>query len=263
MFKLKYLFLSIMAFTAVSQTTYAASDHNTLTESQVGELATAYFKSHPDKMLEIMQSVKQSLVDEQLSGVKHTLIEQLPWILKADNLPYMGNPKAKHTLLFFFDFQCVYCHKQYPILQQLIQKDHDLKIVFMPLHIFGDASLYANKAAFFMQSLGKYELFYNTLEQADLIEGKLNNKAIDEILVKLGIKLSDFKHFADTSSTTDKLNKIDDIKSTLGIQGTPFMFVVPSDINKINEKNIDVVRGYVSQQELAQLIQTNSSKTKV
>ena len=242
--------------------TNAIAATNNPTENQVGQLATAYFKSHPEKMLEIMQSVKQSLVDEQLSGVKQTLIEQLPWILKAGKLPYIGNPKAKQTLLFFFDFQCVYCHKQYPILQQLIKKDHDLKIVFMPLHIFGDASAYANKAAFYMQSIGQIELFYNTLEKADLIEGRLNSKAVDGILQKLNVNLKDFRKFAKLSDTTSKLNKIDDIKNSLGIQGTPFMFVVPSDANKTSVKNINVVRGYVSQQGLAQLTKSNLSEIK-
>ena len=132
----------------------------------------------------------------------------------------------------------------------------------MPLNLFGDASAYANKAALYMQSIGKFELFYNMLEQADLIEGKLNNKAVDGIVKELNVDLKDFRQFAKLSDTTSKLNKIDDIKNSLGIQGTPFMFFVPSSTSKASVKNIDVMRGYVSQQELAQLSKSNLSKIK-
>ena len=120
-----------------------------ITSDQVGEIATTYIKRHPDKMLDIMKSMQASLQVQQYDEVKRTIIAKKSMLLDHGFLPTIGNPKASKTLVFFFDFQCIYCHKEYPLIKKLIVQDTDVKVVLLPLNLFGQASLYANKVALY------------------------------------------------------------------------------------------------------------------
>ncbi|MDA7742187.1 DsbA family protein [Francisellaceae bacterium] len=247
--KCKKIFTSIVMLGSLSTNLLATNieDNNiSLTETQVGEMATSYFKSHPAKMLEIMQSVKLALKEQKYNGVKKTLISHKAMLLNNIFLPVIGNPKESKTLLFFYDFQCVYCHKEYPFIKQLVQQDKDVKVVFLPLHIFGKASEYATKMALYMSSKNKFQAFYDAVEEGDLIEGKLNNVAVDKIVTNLDINLKDAKEYVESQVADKRIEEIDALKDSLGIQGTPFMFAMPSEAGHLSLKNIEVIRGYVS-----------------
>ena len=68
-------FVKATALLLLSGASFALSSTSNLQEAQIGELATSYFKAHPEKMLEIMQSMQQALKEQQFNGVKRTLVK--------------------------------------------------------------------------------------------------------------------------------------------------------------------------------------------
>jgi len=219
----------------------------TLTENQVGEMATSYFKAHPEQMMDILKHMQSSLQQKSLNQAKQSVVDSKAVILGDDSfLPSIGNPHASKTLLFVFDFQCVYCHKEAPIISKLLEENKDLKVVMMPLHFFGKASLYANKVALYANSVGKFKAFYQAMEKAGLIEGKLNNTAVDLIMKNVGINQADFKAALKKGDIDDQIKQIDTLAQQLQIQGTPFMVVMPSDESNVSTGDITLLPGYVS-----------------
>ncbi|KLV36844.1 DsbA family protein [Piscirickettsia salmonis] len=232
---------------------YAAPSTTDLNEAQVGKLATAYFKSHPEKMLEIMQSMQQALKEQQYNGVKRTLIKHRNFLLSKE-LPEIGPTQASKTLIFFFDYQCVYCHKQYSELEQLLKKDSSFKIIFVPLHLFGQASLYASKMGLYFNHLHRFSEFNAALEKENLIEGRLSDRAVNAIALKLGVNLVEAKRFINSKEANDLINKITQLQAQLGIQATPMIFTLPIRQTKLTVNDIHVIQGYVPINQLKSLI---------
>ena len=218
-----------------------------LTEDQVGEMATSYFKSHPEQMMDILKHMQSSMQQKSLNQSKQAVIDGKAVILGDDSfLPSIGNPHASKTLLFVFDFQCVYCHKEAPLIAKLIKENKDLRVVMMPLHFFGKASLYANKVALYANSIGKFKAFYQAMEEAGLIEGKLNNTAVNLIMKKVGIDQQKFEQALKKGDIDDQIKQIDTLAKQINVQGTPFMAVMPSDESKLSTDDITLLPGYVS-----------------
>ena len=66
--------------------------------------------------------------------------------------PVIGNVKAPVTVAAFLDFQCPYCAKIYPLLQELLKKyPNDVKLVIkhypLPMHKFAEKASIAALAA--------------------------------------------------------------------------------------------------------------------
>lgn len=236
----KLLLISLGLFVASQSIANVASN---LDEAQVGELATAYFKAHPEKMLEIMQSMQQALKEQQYNGVKRILIKNRNFLL-SQALPSIGPSDASKALIFFYDYQCVYCHKQYPVLEQLLKKDKTLKVVFVPLHLFGQASLYASKMGLYFNRLGRFAEFNTALENANLIEGRLSEKGVDEIASQLHVNLSKAQAFIKSDTANQLIAKIDALKNQLGIQATPMMFTLPTQQENLAVNDVHVIQGY-------------------
>jgi protein-disulfide isomerase len=221
-----------------------------LTQDQIGQIATEYFMKHPEKMLRIIQNVQISMQKAQVNKVKEVFIQNKDFLLKSSYLPVMGHKDAKNTLVFFYDFQCVYCHKMYPHLMQLLKDDPNTKIVFVPLHVFGKASKYANEMGLYLNSIGKFKSFYDALEKGNLIEGKLTDKEVDQVVEKLGVNLKGAKQYMNSKGIQQVISKIDQLQQVLRIQGTPFMFVVPSNESDITLNSIKIIGGYVGVDQL-------------
>ena len=62
-------------------------------------------------------------------------------------LPIVGNPEAKYTIVEFFDYRCGYCSKQATDLAKLLEKKDNVKIVYLEFPIFGGISETVARAA--------------------------------------------------------------------------------------------------------------------
>lgn len=55
-------------------------------------------------------------------------------------LPIVGNPDAKYTIVEFFDYRCGYCSKQANDLAKLLEEKNNVKIIYLEFPIFGGIS---------------------------------------------------------------------------------------------------------------------------
>ena len=55
-------------------------------------------------------------------------------------LPIVGTPDAKYTIVEFFDYRCGYCSKQANDLAKLLEEKNNVKIIYLEFPIFGGIS---------------------------------------------------------------------------------------------------------------------------
>jgi protein-disulfide isomerase len=58
----------------------------------------------------------------------------------------VGNPKGSVTLSFVYDYQCMHCHRMFPLVQKLISDNHDLRVALYPVAVINEYSIF--EAAF-------------------------------------------------------------------------------------------------------------------
>lgn len=137
--------------------------------------------------------------------------------------PIRGLDKAPVTIVLFTDFQCPYCIKVNPLLDQVLEKNPDtVKLAFknMPLgmHQFADP---AARAALAAGEQGKFWEFHDALFALPA----LNNEAIDAIAVKLGLKMDQFKSDMASPKIRQKVDQDMMDAQQAGVTGTPSIFI--------------------------------------
>ncbi|MBB4120929.1 DsbA family protein [Martelella radicis] len=111
--------------------------------------------------------------------------EPTPQQVFADpNAPVLGNPDGDVTVVEYFDFQCTYCKRDYPMVRDVVAKDGNVKLVMKDWPIFGEASVYAAQAVQGAAALGRYDTALNALMTA---EGRLTHARIEALLTGAGL----------------------------------------------------------------------------
>lgn len=148
----------------------------------------------------------------------------LPFELNVGALPMKGNPAAKVTLVQYSDFECPFCSRVEPTVDQIL-KDYpqDVRVVFanFPLGFHQNAKP-AAKAALAAQKQGKFwemhkEIFANNSNLSDTL--------YKDLATKIGMDVAKFEQDMKDPGL-DKF--IDDGMASAaryGIQGTPSFLI--------------------------------------
>jgi protein-disulfide isomerase len=139
--------------------------------------------------------------------------------------PTTGGPAtAPVTIVEFSDFQCPYCSKLTPTLDQVKKKYGDkVRIVFrqFPLPMHQNAQK-AAEAALCANDQGKFWQLHDAMfsNQAALGVEQLKAKAVE-----LGLKADDFNKCLDSGAKVSVIEADKKAGSEAGVNGTPAMFI--------------------------------------
>ncbi|MFT5701670.1 MAG: protein-disulfide isomerase [Desulforhopalus sp.] len=137
--------------------------------------------------------------------------------------PFEGPADAPVTLTLFTDFECPYCSKMGPLIDQVLKNNpKTLKVVLknMPLkfHKMARPAAYAAMAA---HEQGKFWEFHDLLFKTE----KLSDTTIDKIATDLKLDMTKFKADMKSPEILAKVEKdILDAKKA-GVTGTPTVFI--------------------------------------
>lgn len=135
-----------------------------------------------------------------------------------------GNKNAQVTLIVFSDFQCPYCKRHEPTMDQVLREYGDkVRVVFrhFPLSLHP----YAQKAAEASECAGEQDKFW---EMHDKMFGNQSALTIDDLkkyAKELKLNESKFNDCLDSSKYAAKVNQQAAEAQAAGITGTPGTFV--------------------------------------
>ncbi len=132
------------------------------------------------------------------------------------NAPVLGNPDGDVTVVEYFDFQCTYCKRDYPMVRDVVAKDGNVKLVMKDWPIFGAVSVYAAQAVQGAAALGDYDTALNALMTA---RGRLTHERVEELLTGAGL---DFDAIAEAVKANEKT--ISDLLDSNYRQAEAFQF---------------------------------------
>lgn len=143
--------------------------------------------------------------------------------IDVSTAPFLGNPDAPVTLVEFSDFQCPYCSKVKPILDELLKANPDtLKVAFIhiPLRMHPQAEI-AARGAIAAQKQGKFWEMHDELFQTN----NLSLQTIEASAQKIGLNMEEFKKDIDAAATQQQLAKDLFEAKKAEVTGTPTLFI--------------------------------------
>jgi protein-disulfide isomerase len=138
--------------------------------------------------------------------------------------PVIGNAKASVTLAAFLDYQCPFCAKIYPLLQEVLKKyPNDVKLVIkqypLPMHKFADKAAHAALAAAMQNKYEKVtDLFFTNFTT-------LNDETIRKYVQEAGVDMPKFDKDIESAEVKDVLQQDLQTGKEARVRAVPTIFI--------------------------------------
>ncbi|MGZ3352375.1 MAG: DsbA family protein [Xanthobacteraceae bacterium] len=145
-------------------------------------------------------------------------------VLRDPDIPVAGNPKGDITIVEYFDYQCPYCRKVEPELQQVVHDDGKVRLVQKDWPVLGPVSVVAARMALACKYQDKYLQAHEALIG---VNSKLTEPRIRELLAGAGIDVDRATRDLDTNAKAIDtiLARNNDQATAFGFNGTPSFIV--------------------------------------
>jgi protein-disulfide isomerase len=145
-------------------------------------------------------------------------------VLRDADIPVAGNADGDITIVEYFDYNCPYCRKIEPELQQVVHDDGKVRLVLKDWPILGPVSVSAARMAL----ASKYQDKFVEAHQALIgVASKLTEPRIGELLAGVGIDVERARRdLAANAKAIDAILARNNAQATaFGFRGTPSFIV--------------------------------------
>lgn len=147
------------------------------------------------------------------------------WDIPVDESPYFGADKPKLTIVEFTEFQCPYCSRIAPVVQDLMKKyPNDIKFIYknFPLSFHPNARP-AAAAAIAAQKQGKFWEYRYALAPHSR---ELGDSIYVAVAKEVGLNIEQFeKDRVLDDAMNARIQKDFDLGVKVGVQGTPNFYI--------------------------------------
>lgn len=194
--------------------------NNEQNDDHIRQVVKDYLIKNPEVMLEVQDALNDKQEKKIAESQTSTLQSKKDEIFNSPNDAVLGNPKGSVTLVEFFDYNCGYCKKSYPDLENLIKSDPKLRVVIKDFPILGPDSVKAHIVARAVMKImpEKYAEFHKELLT---IPGRSNEEKAIKIAVKLGVDEQKLRSTMQDESLQQAFIDNGQLAYALGINGTP------------------------------------------
>lgn len=194
--------------------------NNEQNDDHIRQVVKDYLIKNPEVMLEVQDALNDKQEKKIAESQASTLKSKKDEIFNSPNDAVLGNPNGSVTLVEFFDYNCGYCKKSYPDLENLIKSDQKLRVVIKDFPILGPDSVKAHIVARAVMKImpEKYAEFHKELLT---IPGRSNEEKAIKIAEKLGVDEQKLRSTMQDESLQQAFVDNGQLAYALGINGTP------------------------------------------
>ncbi|PNG28041.1 DsbA family protein [Methylocella silvestris] len=148
-------------------------------------------------------------------------------LLSDPATPVGGDPNGDVTIVAFFDYNCPFCMKSEPALEQLMASDKHVRLVYKDWPIFGGVSVYAAKLALAANFQGKYAAAHHALMATS--RRKSSEAEARQLVAAAGVDMARLDaDLAGKAAEIDAILKRTDKQATgMSFAGTPVYLIGP------------------------------------
>ncbi|MGB1235405.1 MAG: DsbA family protein [Planktomarina sp.] len=190
----------------------------TLTEEQVKQLALEAILENPSIIMEAVAILEQRQRDEQALAAQAVMGQ----LSDTTNASVLGNPDGDITIVEFFDYNCGFCRRAGPVVEQIIADNPDVRVIMREWPILGEASVVASRASLAARNQDKYEEFHWAMMKG---QGRASEATILKAARDLGMDVDQLQADMNSDAVNNHIQTSVNMAQAMGFTGTP-AFVV-------------------------------------
>lgn len=199
----------------LSATTLSAQE---LSEDRIKQLALEAILENPSIIMEAVAILEQRQREEQAVAARAVMGQ----LSDTTNASVLGNPDGEITIVEFFDYNCGFCRRAGPVIEQVIADNPDVRVVMREWPILGEASVVAARASLAARNQDKFEDFHWALMKG---EGRASEATILKAARDLGLDVDQLRADMNSDAVNDHIQTSVNMAQAMGFTGTP-AFVV-------------------------------------
>jgi len=129
-----------------------------------------------------------------------------------------GNTGGRVTLVEFFDVRCGFCKQLHPVMEQLVARERDVRVILLDLPILGPNSVIAARALLAAQRQGKYLPLHDALMR---LREEPTEPVVRREADRLRLDWTRLRRDMDDGATAARIERNITLARALDIQGTP------------------------------------------
>lgn len=200
--------------------TFATAD--SLTDDQVKQLALEAILENPEIIMQAVALLEQQQQAAQNAAAAAVLSDRREILENDPNAPVLANPDGDVTIVEFFDYNCPYCRRATPQVDEVVATDNGVRLVYREWPILGEGSVFAARAALASRKQDLYEPFHVAMMS---MEGRANEQTVLQVARDIGLDIAQLRADMDDSAIDAHIQTSMDLAQALGFSGTP-SFVV-------------------------------------
>ncbi|MEM7061346.1 MAG: DsbA family protein [Pseudomonadota bacterium] len=203
----------------------------------------AFLLENPEVIVEAIEVLEQRR-DEATAAADRELVARHASALFDDGYSFeTGNPDGDVTIVEFLDYRCGFCKRAHPVIEEILERDPNLKLIVKEFPILGPNSVNAGKMALAALDIDRDR--YKELNDVLMtFQGDLTENIAYQLASEVGYDIAALKERADSIEVDDRISQNYQLAQALGVQGTP-AFVVGQRI----------IRGFLPADEMMTVIE--------
>lgn len=214
------LFFLLSSFMSVSYAQNTSADFSAAQTQAIQSIVHDYLVKNPQVLVEVAQALQKQEQGKWQQTAQKTVPGIAPKLFDDNTAPVVGNPEGDVTMVEFFDYQCPHCKDMSAFVDNLLQKDKNLRVVFKVLPIFGDDSKFDARAALaaYAQSPEKFMAFHNAMMKLEVpLTPAVTLKVASEVGLDVKKLQADMKNAAYSAEVDENYA----LAKKLNLSGTP------------------------------------------
>ena len=235
-----FLMTSIAAISLMTASCAEAGPETTLSKSEIETLVKEYILENPEIIRDAIIKLQEKEVLQEQETFRESIVSAKDALENDPRDASIGPKNAKVTIVEFFDYNCGFCKRSTPWVEEAIEKyGNDVRFVFKELPILDDrtkTSRLASRAALAADKQGKYMDMHIALMEQKRLSGEI----IRETAEKIGLDMRRYEadmadptieqHISDTLELANRLP---------ALTGTPFFVIGDEYVSGANTERLD------------------------
>ena len=208
-------------------------------QAKIRQVIEQYIKDNPEVL-------RDALIGLAKKEERASISAGLAKVRLDSGDPVMGNVDGRLVIYEFSDYNCGYCKRMFPSIQQILAKNNDIRLVVKEFPILGQSSLTAARAGVAAQKQGKFPAFH---KEMITYRGQVSDDSIMAAARSARLDLEQFREDIASPAISAIIDRTRAGAAALGINGTPALVVGET-----------IISGAVSVEELQNVIDLERAK---
>ena len=221
----------------------------TLENSELNKKIESFIMSNPEVIIKSLEQMQLRKANQEKEKVLNLLAGRKAELENITFAPFMGNKDSKNVIVAIYDYNCEYCKKFNMILNQLVEKNPDIRIMLKQLPVLDESSLYLAKMALsvYYSYPEKFLAFHNKVfSNEDVVTKDLMKK----ITTDLGMDYMIVEDKMESAGVKEELSRVRGVASEAKVNGVPVLII-----------NNEVYPGVMQLDRIEEVLKKSSAET--